>query len=1322
MKNKFFFFLPPLLLAFHFLTAQPQTHFYRAWTTNSSHLTQDFTNHVVSVVSGTDTYVAGSTLGSSVSTYVLILSKYNARGTLQWSSTFTVNTGGNVHAGAITLDPSGNVLITGSAYNGTTNGYDLFVAKFNDSGTKLWHQLYNGGGNSYDGGTAVVCGSNSNVYVSGGASQSATNVDVVTICYNSSGTAQWTQTWNNVSYFDFAGGIGLVSTGGGLTNVRVTGFTQVNATTWEYLALSYASTTGTLGSATHTNVGGTVIDKVNAAAFDAAGNVYITGAMGTGANGLDVKTVKLDASLNILWTATYNGTDNKQDVGRGIAVDAAGNVYVAGYTTSNDDRNALLIKYSSSGSQTWTQSYAGQGDDEFADLAITADSSIFVGGYINNQGKNDFYAALYSSGGIKKWSDSQNGLANRHDEIQQVVADGLGNFIVSGRSQQSDTSQSIMTTKYALHYLVVPNDEAVHAPFIADHGQKLNTDGNPVTGLRYYSEKTYPNVYLFDTKVSYVFAHIDTVASTTDTMTRVDLSFYVVGGRTTIVDGLDKQEGFHNYYLGHIPEGRERVPLQNKVLAPAIYPHIDAIYGQGDNGLFIHLICKAGSTPSSIKLEWSGATSVTVQSDSSLLVQTILEDLVLPKMMATTISSNGTESATSWSPTYVIGGDGKVSISLGTYDTNKTLVIKVGRGREEEDCNFYWSTYFGHALNDASLGNDVDKDNYMYFTGVTSSPKFPATVGLNQGFLFSARDVFATRFRQFDIFDWGTFYGGNEPAGGTETSYAIKWRENVSSSTVYITGRTSSTNFPLVQESGYFNNTIKSVASGMISRGFIVKLNAHFGVRRWATFFGDSQKNNDAITSLFVREDGNVVVGGYSYDPSTTATSFPFFPASNPLPSPLPNTLSTTPHVQTSGTMFLAEFDGANNSQTWATRLGNSAIGAAGYINNVADIDEMGDEIYITGMVSSDVSTDFIPIGPNSVPYEEPGTDAFIMRFAEDKTILWSTCLGGSAFELPNSIVCKSNGNFYVTGTTTSDDFPISVIGDASDILKNDGSLGGVSDIYVSRFSNEEGSSCLLRWSRYVGGPGTDMQGFLYHPPLDFRGPGNASTVNGSELLITGSATGDFEPILGPVGCPYYYDVVDRNLNDDGADALITVFDADKVTFSTYWGGADGGGGDTDYGNAIATGTSSNGVFLLLTGYTSSKAGSGSETIPVCYEDGPDYYNPNLIGGVDAFISKLYYGTCVTTDIVERPASFEQLDILPNPAYDFLQVQLPEGVTQISYLSLFDATGKNVTSFITTENFTVKANNIDISHLSSGLYCLSVRAGNKFFTGKFIKM
>jgi len=209
------------------LQAQPQTFFYRASVQTGGSYTQNISRPVVTKVNSSgQTFVARSVLNSS-STYSILLTKFNTSGTTAWTATFGVNAGGDVYVGAMTFDASGNVLVTGSAYNGTTNNNDLFVVKYNSSGTQLWYRLHNGPANTYDFGAAVACDATGDVYVTGGAFQTALNPNVVTIRYNSSGTAQWTQTWDNVSLFDAGGNIAFSST----TAVTIMGFTQVNATT-----------------------------------------------------------------------------------------------------------------------------------------------------------------------------------------------------------------------------------------------------------------------------------------------------------------------------------------------------------------------------------------------------------------------------------------------------------------------------------------------------------------------------------------------------------------------------------------------------------------------------------------------------------------------------------------------------------------------------------------------------------------------------------------------------------------------------------------------------------------------------------------------------------------------------------------------------------------------------------------------------------------------------------------------------------------------------------------------------------------------------------
>ena len=1026
-------------------------------------------------------------------------------------------------------------------------------------------------------------------------------MNAVTIRYNSSGTAQWTQTWDNAGLTDACGTI-AINTGSSV--VIVTGFSQTNATTWEYAALRYDQSTGNPLGSYVTNQGGTTIDLVNAAALDNSGNIYLTGAMGASGQQLNIKTIKLDATLNILWTATYNGAANKDDVGRGIAVDASGNVYVAGYTTG-DDRDAVMLKYTSGGSQSWAQVYdAAEGDDEYADLALTAGGEPFVGGYVTQKGNKDFFAALYNSSGSVRWSESHNGLYNKNDAIQQVTPDGTGNFLVAGPSGQNNAAQAVMTIKYALHTLVKPQNEEVNTPFTENRGQTLDTDDEPEDNIRYYTRSMYPNVYIFDDKVSYVFAHIDTVPASEDTMARLDLSFVptsaqVQNGRTQVAVGLERQDAFHNYYLGHIPEGRERVPLENKVLQPAIYTNIDALYGQGQDGLFIRFICKPGSNPANIKLAFSGQTALSVQTDGSLKVETALEDLVLPRPTAMTVSEEGTETAiTAWQPAYSISS-GIVSLTLGSYDTLKTLVVKTGREREDEEapCNQYWSTYFGDISNDVALGNDTRTNGDMYYTGKTRSTLFPVTPGAFQEQLYGVMDAYAACFQQPDVQKWLTFYGGNDSEGfpeDIEVGYAIKW--NPSNNMLYFVGRTSCADFPLKDEGGYYNASKYSTnPSDWYSRGFIVKLAADNGAQQWATFFGDSHRQQEGVVCLAILENGNIMVGGFSYRNEDYSDSA------------FPTTASGSMHSQNSGSAYVAEF-GLNNNLIWATKLANeiNADLIHSYPHGVYDITGDGNgNIFLTGLIEgNDTGTpgDYIPLGANTFAYKEK-TDLFIMKFSPEREMLWSTFFGGKQYDWPNSIVCKNNGDVIVTGTTQSNEsthqFPVKEEGNASNLLLNDITYnGGITDIFISKFDNNG----VQKWARYLGGPGRDEQGILWAEEAYnvLYGVGNSAKMDDATLYVTGWVENNFAPLAGLSDCLHYYPVIngfsstsEPGYTSTGSDAFLTVIDPNQyITFSTYWGGSgvNVGSVNFDRGFTVTTGVNpfNNKQFVLFGGATSS--------------------------------------------------------------------------------------------------------------------------------------
>ncbi len=124
-------------------------------------------------------------------------------------------------------------------------------------------------------------------------------------------------------------------------------------------------------------------------AFDSFGNVYTTGYTegslgGTNAGDFDAWLSKHDSSGNLLWTRQI-GTSAYDD-SYGVAVDSFGNVYITGETdgslggTNAGSGDAFVAKYTSRGTQLWTQQF-GTADYNYSyDIAVDSFNNIYVAG------------------------------------------------------------------------------------------------------------------------------------------------------------------------------------------------------------------------------------------------------------------------------------------------------------------------------------------------------------------------------------------------------------------------------------------------------------------------------------------------------------------------------------------------------------------------------------------------------------------------------------------------------------------------------------------------------------------------------------------------------------------------------------------------------------------------------------------------------------------------------------------------------------------------------------------------------------------------------
>lgn len=175
-------------------------------------------------------------------------------------------------------------------------------------------------------------------------------------------------------------------------------------------------------------------DYARAVTYDAAGNVYVTG---TG-NG-DFMTMKYSPAGVVIWNKTYNGPDDDADDANAICVDAAGNVYVTGRSFGNGSgTDFATIKYDPSGNQLWLQRFNGSNNDDDAGLSIAVDASgnVYAGGWAGVSGNGiDFAVVKYSPTGSQLWVKYYNGPEDGNDFLTAMKIDGSGNIYATGKSR-----------------------------------------------------------------------------------------------------------------------------------------------------------------------------------------------------------------------------------------------------------------------------------------------------------------------------------------------------------------------------------------------------------------------------------------------------------------------------------------------------------------------------------------------------------------------------------------------------------------------------------------------------------------------------------------------------------------------------------------------------------------------------------------------------------------------------------------------------------------------------------------------------------------------
>ncbi len=295
-----------------------------------------------------------------------------------------------------------------------------------------------------------------------------------------------------------------------------------------------------------------------------------------------------------------------------------------------------------------------------------------------------------------------------------------------------------------------------------------------------------------------------------------------------------------------------------------------------------------------------------------------------------------------------------------------------------------YSTYLGGSGYDQGNGIAVDGSGNAYVTGYTSSTDFSTTSPL-QGSNAGGEDAFVTKINVAgSALVYSTYLGGS--AYDLGNGIAVDGSGNT-----YVTGYTSSINFPLASplQPSYGGNT----------DAFVAKLNAAGSALVYSSYLGGS--GGDQGYGIAVDGSGNAYVTGYTQSIN--------FPTTNPLQPSIGGGSSDA---------FVAKINAAGSARVYSTYLGGSSFDQ-GY--GIA-VDGSGNA-YVTGFT---YSTNFPTANPLQGSNGGNGNgDAFVTKINSlGSTLEYSTYLGGASDDYGYGIAMDGSGNAYVTGNTSSTNFP----------------------------------------------------------------------------------------------------------------------------------------------------------------------------------------------------------------------------------------------------------------------------------------------------------
>ena len=577
-----------------------------------------------------------------------------------------------------------------------------------------------------------------------------------------------------------------------------------------------------------------------------------------------------------------------------------------------------------------------------------------------------------------------------------------------------------------------------------------------------------------------------------------------VGAHARAIDGWNQQSGKVNYFVGNDrSKWRTNIPLFGRVEYRNLYPGIDLAFRGESKKLEFDYIVHPGADATDIALGFEGAEHLDITADGDLEIATSAGPVHLVRPLAYQ-EKDGSQQIVE--ARFVKQGADQITFGLGPYDHDRELVI---------DPSVTYSTYFGgggadygiaiavDASGDAFVAGATDSsaipgnsggtnnksfdtfvseigpsgslvftsvfggssDDFpggiavdsqgIYVAGTTDSNDFPVTSGVVQtgfigGGLHGTNDAFAVKLPLNGSLPptWATYIAGNDSDSGL--GIAVD-----SSHNVYIVGETYSSNLGGV--SGGVNplpngGSINLGQNTGVDDGYIVKLNSNATSYLLVSYIGGS--SGDLATGVALDGGGNIYVSG-----ETISTDLPV------TAGVVQGQCGTDGTCNNSGgtaqdDAFVVGIKSDLSNYNYGTYYGGSGADDAFAIA----ADATGNA-FVTGITTS---TDFKTAGTPLQSSLAGSQNSFVLELnPSGAAATYGSYLGGSAIDTALAVALDGSDNIYITGQTSSSDFPLQNATQANP--------SGATDAFVSVVSIAQGN---LLFSTYLGGGGDEDQLF----------------------------------------------------------------------------------------------------------------------------------------------------------------------------------------------------------------------------------------------------